>query len=1175
MEENVRTLLQLIDLEKLDELMLYIELLRYCQKYFPNIRYLTQDEVVNNIRNIQTLIPHILKIPELIDKVDALKIAVNHLMTIENRVITIENEIKDLPYLRLDIDLLKQENIDIRNRLKILERDNKYLVILQSVRNNMKLIHDTYHAKLAETVGAAMVYHDTEDIAQDINYYSYAIIIDIGIFETYPYNVTYKLHDDLILQSFEYTITVQQINETSNQLVVTLNNSIILNTTYDINTYIQICIYRHAVNIFDTPNSYSMFQSGCRVVRYTPLMLNDLPYVFNESLPLNSYYNYTIAISENTKFTVKFELPDDSGVYAIAPAFRVQFASTISEIFDFAARVAFIFQYNLLMSLMDDMLQTTTTLAMEDKDYNTILESQVLANTQSIAQLLTVLNRVPIYDDFEFSRNLQATMPHGQPALIIQPTYSIPGATTDDKTKQTDGMLATINGTGRMIVLSLLQQRSNIDTSTIYNGQSTIYEDDKIIIIALLTMSRTKPNGDTTIGGRFIPKKMPNALTISGPYGSGKYKYINYTQLVHDGVLGTLSYTDTYTEITLNSIFIGFKNTFATPTNVSISGTIVWNCFNQTKSLAIANYTSAEFVTNDNIKYFGCMIRAGIASYFHFDQELSYNILKPSPTATKQGVIYQGDLHVGTNLQSEFFRVNTDNVSIDVQFGYRTDRGSSGGGQYLDFESYSFYGGTTLSVTALENILYSGTTVPVNSVLTSDIQLNGLNINCLVARAVGYSDLIQSIRANEMSLSALAGQLGLLMSEIMNRLTTVESRLNEVEKILQELIKPKTVASLILDMVVDAILTYVAGAVAPLLEALFKKLATTLVAGLAKATYYIATKLVVIGKTVLHVITYTIPNAFVAFATQLQMLVRKWMVKKDKVSVYTSRLHEAFIHSKADAYQNIPLHIRRLNPELQLAEAINTHNVHSKNYLNIASVNGDKVVSYMETNFHGLTKLGKLPQLKQATVGLLDSKLGGRLIKNNKAPVHAYVVTTEVTRTTENTSKLSRCVMGVMEGVDDKGVGKVFVNSVKFEWTISTVNGKTVAALIPLDESDLASSLRLEMFYKKNFPKGLHTTPQAKYVACASKFAGNQESTWKSMPFALPSSHRIDAAHEVFREPKYFDYNLLTNNCQSFSADMKQFLSSGYVSGSLKPQASELSGAYVSKLLSDLTESVV
>lgn len=1174
MEENVRTLLQLIDLEKLDELMLYIELLRYCQKYFPNIRYLTQDEVVNNIKHIQTLIPHILKIPELVDKVNTLKTAIDHLMTLENRVISIENEIEDLPYLRLDIDSLKQENIDIRERLKILERDNKYLVILQKVKNNIKLIYDTYHAKLAETIGAAMVYYETEDIAQDINYYSYAIIIDVGIFETYPYNVTYKFYDQLIFQSFEYIISVQQISETSNQLVITRNNSVIVDVGYNTDSYIQICMYRHAVNIFDTPSSYSSFQSGIRAIKYTPIMSNDLPYTFNSNILLNSYYNYTLAVSENTKFYVKFDLPNDSGIYAITPAFRIRFASTISEIFDFASRVAFIFQYNLLMALMDDMLQTTTTLAIEDQDYNTVLESQVLSNTQSIAQLLTVLNRVPTYDDFAFSKDLQTVIPHGQPALIIQPYYAIPGAVSSDKTKQTDGMFANISGNGSMITYSSLQQHSSIDTSTTYDGQPTIYEDDDIIIFALLTMSRTKPNGDVTIGGSKIPSMMPNILSITGPFGSGRYKYLSYVQTTGDAAIGTLSYTDTYTEITLNSVFIGFKNTFATPTNVDISGTIIWKCFNQTRSLAIATYTSAEFVSSDNIKYFGCMIRVGVKCYYHFDQELSYNMLKPSPTAEKRGTIYQGTLSVGTNFQSEYLRMNTDNVSMSVQYGYRTDRANVGSGQYLDFEYYYFYGATTLSVTALENIIYSGTTVPTDSVLTSEIQLKALNINCMVARAVGYSDLIQSIRANEMSLSAFAGQLGLLMSDIMNRLTTIESRLDELERIIQELTKPTTVASVLLDMVIDAVLTYAAGAAAPLLEALFKKLATTIIRGLAKATQFLATKLIVIGKTVLHVITYAIPNAFTAFATQMQMLVRKWMTKKEKVSVYTARLQEAFKHSRADAYQNIPVHIRRLNPEIQLAEAINTHNVHSKNYLNIASVNGEKVVSYMETNFHGLTKIGKLPQLKQPTIGLLNSKLGGRLLKNNKAPVHAYVVTTEVTRMTENTSRLTRCVMGVMEGVDDKGVGKVFVNSVKFEWTISTVNGKTVASLIPLEQSDLASSVRLNMFYKKNFPKGLDNTPQAKYVACASKFAGNQSSTWKSMPFALPGSHRIDAAHEVFREPRYFDYNLLTNNCQSFSADMKQFLSSGYVSGSLQPQASELSGAYVSKLLSDLEESV-
>lgn len=1154
MEENIRALLQLIDLDKLDELILYVEMLRYLQKHFPKIRYLTQDDVVNNIKRIQELIPQIL--------------------STENRVTIIENEIEDLPYMRLDLDVLKQENIDIRDRLAILERDNKYLVLLRNVRNNVKLIHDTYQAKLAETIGAAMVYYETEDIAQDLNYYSYAVIADFGIFEEYPYHVTYQFYDYLIYQSFEYTITIQQIDEQSNKLVLTKNNSVMIDTTYNINSYIQICMYRHAITIPNASNSYSIFQAGCRAIKYTQEMSDNLPYVFSNKVLLNWNNHYTIKVSDYTKFNVNFRLPDDVGIYAIAPAFKVEFSSTESEMSDFTARLAFIFQFNLLMMLMDNLAETTTTLAMQDQSYSTVLESQVLCNTQSIAQILTVLNNVPTYQDYEFSGDLKATMPHGQAAILIEPSYSVPGALSDDKRTQTDGMFATITSSGTMIVLSLLQQQANIDTSTTFEGQSIIYDDDNIVIFGMLTMTRTKPNGDTIIGGRTIPSKMPNVLHITGPYGSGSGKYISYIQRTGDPYIGTLSYTDTYTEITLNSIFIGFKNTFAIPTNVTIKGTVIWKCFGLTRSFAISTYTGAEFVSSDNIKYFGCMVQAGVKTYYHFNQELAYNILKPSDTTEEKGPLYRGTLYPGTNITAKNFRINTDNVSVNIEHGYRTDRSSMGGGQYLDFEYFYFNGITTLSINALENIIYTGTSVPADSVLLSNIEINSLTITCLVPKAVGYSDLIQSLRANEMSLSALAGQLGLIMADIMNRLTTVESRLDELEKVIQELTKPTTIASMILDIVVDAIMTYVAGAAAPLLESLFKRLATTIIRGLAKATYYLATKLVVIGKSVLHVITYAIPNAFVAFATQMQMLVRKWMIKKDKVSIFAARLEQAFIHSKADAYQNIPIHIRRLNPEIQWAEAINTHNVHSKNFLNIASVNGDKVVSYMETNFHGLTKIGKLPQLKQPTVSLLDSKLGGRLLKNNKAPVHAYVVTTEVTRMTENTSKLSRCVMGVMEGVDDKGIGSVFVNSVKFEWIVSTVKGKTVASLVPLDQSDLASRVRLEMFYKKNFPKGLHTTPQAKYVACASKYAGNQESTWKSMPFALPGSHRIDAAHEVFREPRKFKYNLLTNNCQSFSADMKEFLSTGHVSGSLKPQASELSGAYVSKLLSDLEESV-
>nr|QRW41780.1 MAG: Nsp1 [Elemess virus] len=1172
MDDKTRLILQQIDFDALEELSKHITLLRFLQGNTPPLKYLLNKETIQNIRSIELLIPYLPKFPVYEEMLKELRRDVDTLTPLTTRMLQVENT---LTIVGSDITILKADNQLIKGRLAILERDNKYLILLQNIRNNLNLIYDNYEKHLQENVGLAMTYIESADISADMAFYTYLISVDFGTFETYPIERQYTIFDRLTLRTYSYTVRVNVNIQDQNVLTIISNGLVILTSYYNSGEYIQVNLYRHISKVSNTLNSAGLFntqlQVGINAKRYIPVVTNGMPSNFSALTLLDTSNTLNISIGTSTKFTADINIPDETGIFAFIPQFLVVYESTRNELIDFTFRIAYMYQFNILLLLMDELKQTTTQLGIDDDDYNTTLESQVLSNTQSIAQILNVLDQVPLYTQYDFAlSNEISSIIHDVPSIIISSTYTSPGYYDSSTQFGSDGLVS--NTRGSISVHSLLSQNSIIDTAERNQLQSVIYEDDNVIIIALLTLIRTKPNGETIIGGgRQKPIGWPNAISLSGPTGSGNSRYITYNTSKSDTTWGNLIYTDTYTDITLNSIFIGFKGTFATPTNLQIAGSLQWNCCGRALNKTIDEFSASELVTSSNIKYFGVNITVNLRSYYHFDKPIAYYIVKPTTNETTSGYLYRSSLEIGGNFRYNFYNAINEYTSMEIMYGYLIERSSMGGGQYLDFESFHYRGSVDISQAALTNIDYTLSNIPNGCITGSDITIRSLTISCLLPKAVGYSGFIQAINANEMSLSSITAQLGLLIADIERRLTTVESQIAEMKKVLDELTKSKSLGSVILDMILDVVLTTVVGAAAPLLGSLFSRLVSTVLRSLAKAAYYVATRLVSIGKSVISIITYRIKSTFVALCQQLSVLVNKFMIRKGKVSTYTARLTEAFNHSKSDAFHNIPIAMRNILPEIQWAEAVNHYNVHSRQYLNLASDAGDAVVSYTETNFHGLTKLGKAPVLRQPTINLLNSKFGARLIKANKAPAHAYIVNTEVRKLSENSSKLTRYVSGVVEGVDDVGLKGVYVNSMKFEFIL--VNGdssKFVSSLVPRAQSDFASDVRLNLCYKKYFPKGLHNTADSKYIALASKFAGIQSSTLKSMPFALPSTHRMAAAHEVFKIPRRFDYNLLTNNCQSFATDLRSYLLHGFVSGSLKPQSGELSGAYANKLLSDL-----
>nr|WLG20787.1 MAG: nonstructural protein [Fako virus] len=1077
----------------------------------------------------------------------------------------------------------------LQNEVIKLKTENEYIVRLNDIEAKRSKLLDEFNTKYETDVGPMYVYAESDDVRDDAVYLSYMMRMIVP-FETETFASNFIVSDSLYVGN---TILSVMVNKDQQSTIRTVHI-----TMDDISESFEI-IEREYIEVYFTRHVHKILNN---VISYTTAIVILKRTVENISIPSQITYNILFQQQISNSITVKdvpkslmcnFKFDAETELYILLPTIIPDsYSMDILGNQEFLVYLSDLYAFNLLQEILDVLYTDQLERGLESND-NRAIEQLTLQNAQSIRYILNTLQYVPLYKPYNIliENGLANNIEYNVPLMYIKDEYISKNVIRESDKYTTDCAIgAHVLSSSNMSVIpnTVFKQKWITNTQGTVIQENVIYEDNDMIIYAVCVITRV--HDDVICGSgytynqsnMFVNRsefiRMNSCMADAIPVKTSTVVKCNYS-LIEANRIGLL-YNKTRTNVAIKQILICFKNSFSVPTSIDISMDVKIQCLKKTETISIVQAKPSQILLENGNSYFGIICDLSFSSEYTFDGSEYINFtLQPniSISGTKELVMF-GRQDGGMQI-SELFQHKQDAFEYSIKVGLICNSTQIGLGRWFELFSTLIQGEFLGNTDTLRESIVRGID---NTYSFSDareflneykISIVKLSIQCLRAMSAGVQDVVIAYSHALSNIDALILDITVEMNDFSNRITTLEHKVRDIEKWIQTQIDSQntTIWGSLLDTFVNLIISTAVGYVTAGIGVLVTKFGVAVLSFTSRALTSVARGLQAAGHKVSTLFKLHLTQPFLNGAHSLKLLTRKFNVVKGNLTKYERQYITALELSEANNYAAIAKYLKNLNPEIKLAETINHKVVYSNRYVNPVFKLGNEVMSTVEINYHGLTSVGKLPQLRTPTKKLLSSDFGTKLMKKNKAPAHAYMVITDVDARREY-DLVTKYVLGVSEGFTST-TKQVTAGSFKLQYEFRkhpTTNKTTVNFSTYQDTGYTAEEVKL--LFNRYFKNRTNITDaKQQWELLSSKFMSLQTSTLNSQRFILPNSHRTTALFEAFRNTRRFDYNLLTNNCQNFCQDSLNWLENGVINGSLVQHSDQLAIKYVNALRGDLS----
>lgn len=1077
----------------------------------------------------------------------------------------------------------------LQNEVTKLKTENEYIVRLNDIEAKKAKSFDVFNDKYEDDVGPMYVYAASDDIRDAAVYLSYMMRM-IVTFETDTLESNFIVTDSLYTGDTILNVIISNNVQLESRMVcITMDD---ISESFEIleREYIEVYFTRHVHKILNNTISYT---TALVIVKRTVEDISIPSQIINTVLFQQQVSNSIIVKDVAKSLTCNFKIDAETELYVVLPTIIPDsYSMDVLGNQEFLLYLSDLYAFNLLQEILDVLYTDQLEKGLESGE-NRAIEQMTLQNAQSIRYILNTLQYVPLYKPYSIliENGLVSSVEYAAPLMYIKNEYSSKNITRDTDKYTTDCVIgAHVLSGSNMAALpnTVFKQKLFMNTQSVVIQENPIYEDTDIIIYAVCVISRDYDDIVCGSGYTYTTSNMyanrSEFIRMNGcradavPVKTSTVVKCTYS-LIEANRIGLL-YNKTRTNVKIKQILICFKNSFAVPTSMSVSMDVRIQCLKKTETISITQAKPSQILLENGVSYFGIICDCDFSSDYIFDGTEFINFtLQPnvSISATKELTMFGRQ---GGGMQiSEMFRHKQDSFEYLIKVGLICNSTQIGSGQWFEIFSTLIQGEFIGSIDTLRESTIRGITNIYNFTDSREflheykISIVKFSLQCLRAMSAGVQDVIVAYSHALSNIDALILDITVEMNDFSNRITTLEDKVKDIEKWIQNQIDSQntTIWGSLLDTFVNLIISTALGYATAGIGVLVTKISVAVLSFTSRALTSIARGLQAAGHKVSTLFKLHLTQPFLNGAHSLKLLTRKFNTVQGNLTKYERKYITALELSEANNYAAIARYLKNLNPEIKLAEAINHKLVYSNRYVNPVFKLGNEVMSTVEINYHGLTAIGKLPQLRTPTKKLLSSDFGTKLMKKNKAPAHAYMVITDVD-TKREYDLVTKYILGVSEGFTST-TKQVTAGSFKLQYEFRkhpTTNKTTVNFSTYQDTGYTSEEVKL-LFnrYFKNRKNITDTNQQ--WELLSSKFMSLQTSTLNSQRFVLPNSHRTTALYEAFRNTRRFDYNLLTNNCQNFCQDSLNWLENGVINGSLIQHSDQLAIKYVNALRGDLS----
>nr|BBN21016.1 VP1 [Aedes pseudoscutellaris reovirus] len=1077
----------------------------------------------------------------------------------------------------------------LRNEVNSLKTENEYIVRLNDINAKKAKLFDSFNEKYEDDVGPMYVYVVSDDIRDAAVYLSYMMRM-IFTFENDILESNFIVSDSLYIGDTILNVTLSEDIQHGNRTVyVTMGD---ISERFEIyeREYIEVYFTRHVYKIINNVISYT---TALVIIKRTVENIS-IPSQIISTILCQKQSNSSIVTKDISKSLVcNFKLNAETELYILLPTLIPDSYSmdTLSNQ-EFLMYISDLYAFNLLQEILDALYIDQLEKGLENED-NRAIEQLTLQNSQSIRYILNTLQYVPLYKPYNIliENGIVNSIEYAAPLMYIKNEYVSKNITRTSDKYTTDCVIgAHVLSASNMDALpgTAFKQKLIMNTQSVVIQENPIYEDTDIIIYAVCVISRDYDDivcgsGYTYTASNMFDNRsefirMNGCLADAIPIKTSTVVKCTYS-LIEANRIGLL-YNKTRTNVKIKQILICFKNSFSVPTSINIAMDVKVQCLKKTETLSITQSKPSQILLENGTSYFGIICDMNFSSDYVFDGNEFINFtLRPNVSISGKKELVMFGRQGGGMQVSEMFRHKQDSFEYSIKVGLTCNSTQIGLGQWFELFSTLIQGEFIGNIDTLRESTVKGIHnvydfADVREFLHEyKISIVKLSLQCLRAMSAGVQDVIVAYSHALANIDALVLDITVEMNEFSNRLTTLEDKVKDIEKWIQNQIDSQntTIWGSLLDTFVNLIISTALGYVTAGIGVLVTKISVAVLSFTSRALTSIARGLQAAGHKVSTLFKLHITQPFLNGAHSLKLLTRKFNVVQGNLTKYERKYITALELSEANNYAAIAKYLKNLNPEIKLAEAINHKLTYSSRYVNPVFKLGNEVMSTVEINYHGLTAIGKLPQLRSPTKKLLSSDFGTTLIKRNKAPAHAYMVITDVDVRSEY-DLVTKYILGVSEGFTST-TKQVTAGSFKLQYEFRkhpTTNKTTVSFSTYQDTGYTSEEVKL-LFNRYFKNRNDITDANHQWELLSSKFLSLQTSTLNSQRFVLPTSHRTTALYEAFKNTRRFDYNLLTNNCQNFCQDSLNWLENGVINGSLIQHSDQLAIKYVNALRGDLS----
>ncbi|AAZ94068.1 VP1 [Dinovernavirus aedis] len=1087
--------------------------------------------------------------------------------------------------------IIEHANIldQLQNEITSLKTENEYIVRLNDINAKKAKLFDDFNAKYEDDVGPLYVYAASEDVRQAAIYLSYMMRMIIT-FENETIESNFIVSDSLYIGDTILNVTISTDLQLGNRTVNVTMDDISESFVILEREYIELYLTRHVHKILNNTISYS---TALVIFKRTVEDISIPSQIVNTVLFQQQISNSVTVKDVSKSLVCDFKIDAETELYILLPTIIPDsYSMDILGNQEFMLYLSDLYAFNLLQEILDVLYIDQLEKGLENED-NRAIEQLTLQNAQSIRYILNTLQYVPLYKPYDIliENGILNSIEYAAPLMYIKNEYISKNITRTSDKYTTDRVIGAhvLSGSNMdSLPNTAFKQKLFMNTQSVLTQENPIYEDTDIIIYAVCVISREY---DDTICGsgytyttsnmyanrsEFI--RMNGCIADSVPVKTSTIVKCTYS-LIDANRIGLL-YNKTRTNIKINQILICFKNSFAVPTSLNVAMDVKIQCLKKTETLSVTQAKPSQILLENGISYFGIICDISFSSDYVFDGNESINFtLQPNTNISgKKELVMYGRQGGGMQI-SDMFQHKQDSFEYSIKVGLVCNSTQIGMGQWFEIFSTLIQGEFIGNIDTLRESTIRGISniydfTDVREFLHEyKISIVKLSIQCLRAMSAGVQDVIVAYSHALSNIDALILDITVEMNDFSNRLTTLEDKVKDIEKWIQNQIDSQntTIWGSLLDTFVNLIIATALGYATAGIGVLVTKISVAVLSFTSRALTSIARGLQAAGHKVSTLFKLHITQPFLNGAHSLKLLTQKFNAVQGNLTKYERKYITALELSEANNYAAIAKYLKNLNPEIKLAEAINHKLVYSSRYVNPVFKLGNEVMSTVEINYHGLTAIGKLPQLRTPTKKLLSSDFGTTLMKKNKAPAHAYMVITDVDARSEY-DLVTKYILGVSEGFTST-TKHVTAGSFKLQYEFRkhpTTNKTTVSFSTYQDTGYTAEEVKL--LFNRYFKNRTNiTNANQQWELLSSKFMSLQTSTLNSQRFVLPTSHRTTALYEAFKNTRRFDYNLLTNNCQNFCQDSLNWLENGVINGSLIQHSDQLAIKYVNALRGDLS----